>query len=159
MQSTPTRRRRKKGAENAEANQDIGISCGVRTSKIHAVVDALGNPVKLFITAGNVNDCSVAIGVLGGITLTGSIVMGDKAYGSATIREFIESNGGSYCIPPKDNAKEPWEHDSHQYKERHLVECFFNKLKQFRRIATRYDKLSRSFLNFALLASVMILLK
>ena len=85
--------------------------------------------------------------------------MGDKAYGSASIREYIETNGGSYCIPPKDKAKEPWECDFYQYKERHLVECFFNKLKQFRRVATRYEKLSRRFLSFILLASSMILLK
>ncbi|MDR1531773.1 MAG: transposase, partial [Clostridiales bacterium] len=57
------------------------------------------------------------------------------------------------------NAAEPWECDFHQYKERHLVECFFNKLKQFRRVATRYDKLSRNFLSFVFLASAMILLK
>lgn len=85
--------------------------------------------------------------------------MGDKAYGTAKIREFIETNGGTYCIPPKANAAEPWDCDYHQYKERHVVECFFNKLKQFRRVATRYDKLSRNFLSFAYLASVMILLK
>jgi len=85
--------------------------------------------------------------------------MGDKAYGTIKIREFIEANGGNYCIPPKANTAEPWDCDFYQYKERHLVECFFNKLKQFRRIATRYDKLSRNFLSFAFLASVMILLK
>ncbi len=85
--------------------------------------------------------------------------MGDKAYGTVEIRDFIESNGGSYCIPPKANATQPWDCDYYQYKERHVVECFFNKLKQFRRIATRYDKLSNSFLSFVLLASVMILLK
>jgi transposase len=135
------------------------LSCGGRNTKIHAVVDALGNPVRLYLTPGNVNDCAAAIDVLGDVTLTGSIVIGDKAYGAAKIREFIEANGASYCIPPKDNAKEPWDYDSHQYKERHLVECFFNKLKQFRRVATRYEKLSRYFLNFAFIASVVILLK
>jgi transposase len=85
--------------------------------------------------------------------------MGDKAYGSADIRDYIETYGGSYCIPPKYNAKEPCVWDFYQYKERHLVECFFNKLKQFRRIATRYEKLSLNFLSFALLASSIILLK
>jgi transposase len=85
--------------------------------------------------------------------------MGDKAYGTKEIREYIESRGADYCIPPKSNTVEPWECDFYQYKERHVVECFFNKLKQFRRVATRYDKLSRNFLSFVFLASAMILLK
>lgn len=85
--------------------------------------------------------------------------MGDKAYGTSEIRGYVETSGGSYCIPPKSNTVEPWDCDYHQYKERHVVECFFNKLKQFRHIATRYDKLSRNFLSFVCLASAMILLK
>jgi transposase len=119
----------------------------------------LGNPVTLYLTPGNINDCTVAVDVLKDVDLTGSTVMGDKAYGTIDIREYIESQGASYCIPPKDNAANPWECDFYQYKERHLVEVFFNKLKQFRRVATRYDKLSSVFLGFALIASVMILLK
>lgn len=93
------------------------------------------------------------------MTLSGSVVLGDKAYGTTEIREYIDSQGATYCIPPKSNAQEPWDCDYHHYKERHVVECFFNKLKQFRRIATRYDKLSQSFLSFAYVASIMILLK
>lgn len=89
----------------------------------------------------------------------GSVVLGDKAYGTLEIREYIESQGATYCIPPKTNITNPWECDFHHYKERHVVECFFNKLKQYRGIATRYDKLSRNFLSFVLLASSMILLK
>ena len=122
-------------------------------------MDALGNPIELYLTPGNINDCSVAVDVLSNVELEGSVVMGDKAYGTNEIRNYIESRGASYCIPPKSNTAEPWECDFYQYKERHLVECFFNKLKEFRRIATRYEKLSRNFLSFALLASVMILLK
>jgi len=111
------------------------------------------------LTPGNINDCAAAVTVLSNVELEGSIVMGDKAYGTVEIREYIETQGASYCIPPKSNTSEPWECDFYQYKERHLVECFFNKLKQFRHIATRYDKLSRNFLSFAFLASIMILLK
>jgi len=85
--------------------------------------------------------------------------MGDKAYGTQEIRDFITSQGASYAIPPKSNTKDPWECDFWQYKERHLVECFFSKLKNFRRVATRYDKLIDRFKSFAYLACVMILLK
>ena len=159
MQSTSACGWSKKGAVNSDTNQDIGLSRGGKNTKIHALVDALGNPVALYLSAGNINDCVVAVDVLKQAELKGSIVMGDKAYGTSDIREYIESEGGTYCIPPKENAKDPWECDYYQYKERHLVEVFFNKLKQFRRIATRYEKLSRNFFCFALLASAMILLK
>ncbi|SCW83507.1 Transposase DDE domain-containing protein, partial [Paenibacillus tianmuensis] len=97
--------------------------------------------------------------VLSGVTLSGSVVLADKAYGTHDIRTYIESQDATFCIPPKSNTANPWECDFYQYKERHVVECFFNKLKQFRGIATRYDKLSRNFLSFAFLASAMILLK
>jgi transposase len=159
LQSSSTRVRGKKGAVSSETNQDIGISRGGNNTKIHAVVDALGNPLHLYLTSGNINDCSAAVTVLSRIKLSGSVVLGDKAYGTKDIREYIESQEATYCIPPKSNAKNPWEFDSEQYKERFVVECFFNKIKQFRGIATRYDKLSRNFLSFAFLASAMILLK
>ena len=85
--------------------------------------------------------------------------MGDKAYGSKEIRDYIINNKGTYAIPPKSNAREPWECDWWQYKERHLVECFFNKIKHFRHVATRYDKLISRFKSFVYLACVMILSK
>ena len=158
MQGSSTCGGGKKGAEGAETNQDIGISRGGRNTKIHAVVDGLGNPIRLYLTPGNINDNTAAIDVLEGVELAGSIVMGDKAFGTVEIRAYIESKNATYCIPPKSNTVNLWECDYYQYKERHLVECFFNKLKQYRRIATRYEKLSRNFLSFVLLASAMILL-
>jgi transposase len=87
-------------------------------------VDALGNPVRLFLTPGNT-------------------LLADKAYGTLNIRTYIESQNATFCIPPKSNTTDPWACDFYQYKERHVVECFFKKLKQFRGIATRNDKLSR----------------
>ena len=141
-QSPPAQRWRKKGAEGHETNQQIGKSRGGNTTKIHAVVDGIGNPIYFQLSAGNVNDSTVAIDVLSHIELSGSNVLGDKAYGIVAIRKYITSRGATYTIPPKSNTVTPWECDFHVYKERHLIECFFNKLKHFRRIATRYDKLA-----------------
>lgn len=105
------------------------------------------------------HDSKAATDVLSLVDISGSIVMGDKAYGSEKIRDYITYHGATYAIPPKDNNPDPWDCDWWQYKERHLVECFFNKLKHFRRVATRYDKLISRFKTFVYLASVMILLK
>ena len=123
------------------------------------MVDGLGNPLKLIFTGGNAFDSTVALDILSGVNIKGSIIMGDKAYGSKAIRDYIIENGATYAIPPKSNTLEPWMCDWWQYKERHLVECLFNKLKHFRRIATRYDKLVSRFKAFVYLACVMILLK
>ena len=110
-------------------------------------------------TAGNVSDSKAAIDVLSPVDISGSVVMGDKAFGSKAIRDFITERGASYAIPPKVNAKEPWECDWWQYKERHLVECFFNKIKNFRRVATRYEKIFDNFKSFVYLASIMVWLR
>ena len=73
---------------------------------------------------------------------------GEKAFGAQAIRLFIDEQGASYTILPRENSTEPWDVDWALYKERHLVECFFCKLKLYRRIATRFDKLAKSFLAF-----------
>lgn len=151
--------RLQKRAVNSENNQFIGNSRGGKTIKIHAVVDALGNPVHFLLTGGQVYDAGAAIDLLSEIKIEGSNILGDKTYGSQKIRDYITEQKASYTIPPRENCVEPWPCDFHIYKERHLVECFFNKLKVFRRVATRYDKLSVSFLAFVHLASIWILLK
>lgn len=120
------------------------------------MVDGLGNPIHVQLSAGQVNDCVVATDVLSHVPLAGTLLMADKAYGTKAIREFLAQQRAEYCIPPKANALESWPCDWRQYKERHLVECFFQKLKLFRRIATRYDKLARRFLAFVHLACVFI---
>lgn len=130
------------------------MSRGGNTSKIHAIVDALGNPLAFLLTGRNVHDSTPAIDLLAKVSIKGLNILADKAYGSATIREWIVQQEASYTIPPKDNTKEPWEVDWYLYKERHLVECFFNKLKHFRRIATRYDKLASSFRHYLVIFKV-----
>lgn len=122
-------------------------------------MDALGNPVYVQLSAGNLHDVSVAEDTLSHVEISDSIVMADKAYGSKAFRQSIIDAGGRYCIPPKSNESDPWECDWWQYKERHVVECFFQKLKQFRRVATRYDKLATRFLAFVHIACICILLK
>ena len=153
-QSTSAECGRKKGGVNSENNQFIGVSHGGKTTKIHAVVDALGNLVHFLLTGGNIFDASVAVDLLSEVKISRSNILGDKAYGTKSIRTYITEQRASYTIPPKSNVIEPWFCDFHTYKERHLIECFFNKLKVFRRVATRYDKLAVSFL-----ASIWILLK
>jgi transposase len=146
----------KKGDPDSANHQEIGASRGGKNTKIHAVVDALGYPIHLHLSEGNIHDSQEAQECLESIDLEGTIVMADKAYGSKEIRESIQAGGGTVCIPPKSNEKKPWPCDYVQYKERHLVENFFEKLKQYRGIATRYAKLARRFLAFVQLASIRI---
>ena len=137
----------------------VGVSKGGRNTKIHALVDGLGNPLAFLLSPGNDHDSKHAVSLLGQVNIEGSNVLGDKAYGAKAIRDYIESQEASYTIPPKNDVADPWPVDWYAYKERHLVECFFQKLKWFRRVFTRYEKLDVSFLAFVYIASIAILLK
>ena len=88
--------------------------------------------------------------------ISGCNFLGDTAYGTKEILTYIKEQEAIVVIPPKSNTTEPWEVDYYLYKERHLVECFFQKIKWFRRVATRYDKLDKSFLAFVFIAAIMI---
>ena len=145
----------KKGGSNSEENL-IGSSRGGKSTKIHALVDALGNPIIFHVTAGNVNDSPVAIKLLEQVELQDVNVIADRAYGGNATREYISKHGGQYTIPPKINVREKWEVDWWLYKERHVIECFFNKLKHFRRIATRYEKTPEIFQTFLYLSLIHI---
>ena len=85
--------------------------------------------------------------------------MGDKAYDAEAILKTIAAMDAEAVIPPKTNRTEPREYDQELYKERHLIECFFNKLKQYRRCFSRFDKLARNYLSFLYLASALIWLR
>lgn len=122
-------------------------------------MDGLGNPVYFQLTGGNIHDATVAIDMLSRLDISDSTILADKAYGTNEILDYIQLQDGDDVIPPKSNTRNPWRCDWVLYKERHLVECFFLKLKQFRRVATRYDKLASSFLAFVYLAAIAILLK
>ena len=137
----------------------VGVSRGGRNTKIHALVDGLGNPLAFLLSSGNDHDSKHAVPLLSQIDIKGSNILGDKAYGAKTIRDYIDSQNAVYTIPPQSNVSDQWPIDWYTYKERHLVECFFQKLKWFRKVFTRYDKLDTSFLAFVHIAAISILLK
>lgn len=98
----------------------------------------------------------MAIKLLSKVTLVGKKVLADKAFSSDEIRNFISQEKAEGCNPDKSNAVVVHDFDKELYKSRNNVERFFQRIKNYRHIATRYDKLSVCFLNFVLLAAVMI---
>ena len=113
--------------------------------------------MNFILSGGQTYDSKAAIELLSGVDITGSHILADKAYGAASIRKYITEQGGEYTIPPRRDIKEPWYYDRDRYKHRHVIECFFNRLMVFRRIATRYDKLASSFAAFVCAASIALL--
>jgi transposase len=93
---------------------------------------------------------------LEGIDINGKSILADRAFISEKIRHYIEKNNATACIPDKSNSVVIHDFDKELYKSRNIVERFFQRIKKFRHIATRYDKLAICFLNFVLLAAIMI---
>ena len=118
-------------------------------------MDALGNPTSLHLSAGQASTLEGADALLG--SLPASIVIADKGYDAdERVLTRLEQAGKTAVIPPKAGRKQQREYDKDLYKARHLIENFFAKLKQFRAIATRYDKTARNFLEAIYFASVLI---
>lgn len=117
----------------------------------------MGNPLRLLLTAGQAHEAPYAKALLADYEV--AFVFGDKAYDAESILATISEMEAQAVIPPKRNRKEQREYDKELYKERHLVECFFNKLKQYRRCFSRFDKLARNYLSFLHFASALIWLR
>src|SRR5450830_1773711 len=143
-------------AREKNGPQAIGRSRGGLTTKIHALVDALGNPCALMLTPGQDHDLTCAEPLL--VNADPRALIGDKAYDADALLDTLAQRAITPVIPPKANRKVQRACDYALYCERNLVERFFNKLKHFRAIATRYDKLARNFLAGVQLAAAMILL-
>jgi transposase len=136
----------------------VGRSRGGLTTKIHARVDAKGRPVCLLISPGEVHDVTCAEALLNGLEQH-AVVIADKGYDADRVRIHIRAQGATPNIPNRSNRKKRYRWKKALYRERNHVERFFNKLKQFRRIATRYDKLGATFFAFIKLAAVRIWLR
>ncbi len=137
--------------------QSLGRSVGGFSCKIHAVCDSLGNPLKYILSEGKESDYKQALNLLQG--LKGAAVLADRGYDADYIITAIKEMGAEAVIPPKRNRNVLRDYDTYLYKERNLVERLFNKIKNFRRVATRYDKLDVTYLSFIYLASIYLWLK
>jgi transposase len=118
------------------------------------LADALGRPLRLILTGGQVHDIVTAPALLEGID--GGAVIADKAYDSNQLRQLIANAGMLAVIPSIPSRKVPIPHDATLYKNRNRIERCFNKLKHFRRFATRFDRRAAHFLAFIHLACAMI---
>ena len=124
------------------------------TTKIHLLVDALGRPLRLILTPGQAADIKSAPALLEG--MSGKATIADKAYDADALRALIASAGMEAVIPPKRSRTKEIAFDAEAYRLRNLIERCFNKLKHFRRIATRFDRLDTHFMAFLHFASAMI---
>ena len=142
---------RKRGAHL----QAIGRSRGGRTTKIHAVVDESGRPIAFEITPGQLGDVRVAIGLLEPLPAA-RLCAADTAYDSDALRQFLQLRGTEPVIPNNPTRKRHHPFNPNSYKQRNLIERMFARLKDFRRIATRYDKLARNYAASVALVAIAI---
>ena len=149
-------RRRSAGAQKKTVRKPFGRSRGGLTTKIHALVDALGNPVEVMLSAGQDHDLTCAEPLIEAVS-PGALIA-DKAFDADTFIATLDDRAIAPVIPSKSNRKTPRACDFALYCERNLIERFFNILKHFRAIATRYDKLAKTFLAGVQLACAAILL-
>lgn len=126
-----------------------------RGAKIHALVDAEGRPIDFVLTPGQTHDSRPGSALLEGLE-QGVILLADQAYDTDAIRKQVDEQGAWANIPAKRNRKKTFPFSAWLYRYRNLVERFFNTLKQFRGIATRYDKKQGNFLAAIKLASLRI---
>ena len=143
-------------AREKNGAQAIGRSRGGLTTKVHALVDALGNPVNLMLTPGQDHDLACAQPLLE--NADPGALLGDKAYDADAFIGMLDQRAITPVIPPRANRKENRDCDFALYCERNLIERFFNKIKHYRAIATRYDKLAQNFLAAVQLVAAIILL-
>jgi transposase len=146
-------------AESSAGAEALGRSRGGFGTKIHAITDGLGNPLDFVLTGGQAHDASQAEALLGLTPEGAEAFIGDKGHDSDALVQAIEARGMEAVIPPRSNRKEGREVDWFVYKERHLIECFFNKIKHYRRIFSRFEKLARNYMGMLRFVSTLIWLR
>lgn len=120
-------------------------------------MDALGNPLRFELTGGERNDITQGEALIAGYPF--ACVIADKGYDADAFLKVIWEAGAAAVIPPRCHRKERRDYDAHLYRERHLVECFINKIKHYRRIFSRFDKLASRYLGFLSFVGALIWLR
>src|SRR5256712_12436835 len=143
------------GRKRGEQKQAVGRSRGGRNTRIHALADANGRLIAILLTGGEAHDCPIA-GRLIRRVKPSKRMLGDKAYDSAELRDELHERGTKPVIPNRSNRKQPFRFSKRLYKLRWRIESAFNRLKDFRRIATRYDRLARNYLASVCLAAALV---
>ena len=145
------------GRKRGTQNQAIGRSRGGLTSKVHIAVDGLGNPLRFILTGGQVGDVTQAEELIADVA--GANLIADMAYDADHLRARLNDAGIVAVIPSNPSRAQAIPYDAELYKERHLVECYINKIKHFRRIATRYEKTATAYMAMLFLVGAIIWLR
>jgi transposase len=140
----------------AKERQAVGRSRGGLTTKIHALVDSFGLPLNFFLTGGEVHEIKVAQQL---VRPDAENLIGDRGYDSDPFRSWLKKRYINPVIPGKSNRKISIEYDRDIYKERNNVERFFNRIKNFRRISSRFDKTAQMFHGSLVFVSILLWLK
>jgi transposase len=144
-------------ARGGQASQALGRSRGGLPTKIHSSVDSLGNPLRVRLTAGQRHDITQAPDLTDGFEYEHLIA--DRSYDADDFIARIQAQQASPVIPPRAKRWTPRDDDAYLYRERHLIECFINKIKHYRHIFSRFDKLDTRYLGFLCFVSALIWLR
>ncbi len=124
-------------------------------TKPHAVTDADGRPISFFMTGGQVSDYTGAAALMDGLPKA-QWVLGDRAYDADWFRDALQEKGITPCIPGRKTRTKPVKYDKRRYRSRNRIEIMFGRLKDWRRVATRHDRCSKTFLSAVALAATVL---
>ena len=124
-------------------------------AKLHAVTDSLGRPMRFFISAGQVSDYTGARALMNSLP-SADWLLGDRGYDADWFREALNDRGIKPCIPGRKSRDKPVRYDKRRYKRRNRIEIMFGRLKDWRRVATRYDRCPKVFLSAIALAATVL---
>jgi transposase len=135
----------------------LGRSRGGFSTKIHALTDALGYPLTFVLSGGQAADVAHAQALVPETPV--AALVADKGYDADWFVGQLTAQGTQAVIPSRANRKPPRDYDRHTYKERHLIECFFGKIKHYRRIFSRFEKTARNYMSFLHVVATLVWLR